>query len=128
MLERVGGLSSSAEGEDEYQCELIRRLKLDGCNVPSFGSGERVSATMGAKPFVLWLPLGYHPWWYKKVKKALWRLNRDASVSVLLDRLFVNGLPSVKVAWKNMLPSTDKLLQLGWRLGSAWKERSSSEL
>ena len=63
-------------------------------------------------------PIGYHSWWYRHVKRAIFRMNADVESNVLL-RMGTNwDLPKVRVAWKNMLPSTDKLLRPnGWRMG-----------
>ena len=118
MMKNVASITTSSEAVKEYQFELAIRLRNDGCLLPSLEAG-RAYAVMGARPFVLWLPLGYHPWWYRKVKKALTRLNCDHGLSNLLSMAVKSWTnPTVRVAWKNMLPSTDKLLQPnGWRLG-----------
>ena len=110
MLRRIGALSHSLEAKNEYEIELTKRLENDGCLLVP----QRVCRVLRSKPdiFVLWLPVGYHPWWYRKLKRAIARLNRDKGLSCLwnFSNHFV-GQPVVRLAWKNMLPSTDKLLQ-----------------
>ena len=114
MLNRIEALSSSSEAKCEYRIELTKRLMHDGCLIPTVSTFSRkVSAVLGARPTPtnLWLSVGYHPWWYKHVRKMVGRINRDPALRSLLcasSHSFNN--PVVRVAWKNMLPSVDRLL------------------
>ena len=61
---------------------------------------------------LFWFPVGYHPWWYRTMRKAVGRFNNDPSFSALVR----NAKPSVgqirvKIAWKNSLPATSSLIQ-----------------
>ena len=78
------------------------------------GSGKNVGT------LIFWLPIGYHPWWYRQIRKAIACINRDVSINCLLKMAVGSwDLPNIRIAWKNMLPSTDNLLNCnnGWRMG-----------
>ena len=124
MLERVVPLTKSADAIYEFSDEVRNRLRNDGCLVPARRRCQVKTSSFSG--LILWLPMGHHPWWYRHVKKAIAQLNSDVGVSCLLTMGTKWSCPRVKVAWKNMLPSTNKLLKpTGWRMGSVWKVPSS---
>ena len=99
-----------------YSSEIRNRLRNDGCFVPAVLEGQAKSPS--SKLDSLWLPIGYHPWWCKVLKRAIGRFNKDDSVGFLLEMGTSLTRPVVKIAWKNMLPRTDFLLRPnGWRMG-----------
>ena len=92
--------------------ELLKGLRKDGCFLPTIKSArDGVVSKRFSSSLNLWLPLGYHPWWYRQVKRALARMNNDVGLNTLLKMAVKWNLPTVHVAWKNMLPSTDNLLR-----------------
>ena len=99
-------LSRADVCKEEYRIELITRLKHDGCLLNTSLGARR---SLHGKPvFQLWLPLGYHPWWYRKLKCAISSLNKDSGpLSLWNFRENSCGTADVRLAWKNMLPSTD---------------------
>ena len=112
MLQRVPSLSNSDGGVAAYNAELLRRLYNDGCLVHLTHNKNMKSLKRVSRSSMLWLPMGYHPWWCRQMKRAVSRMNNDASLNSLLRMAVGSGnLPTVRVSWKNMLPSTDTLLQ-----------------
>ena len=112
MLKRVNTLTSSGDAVCEYTDELLKRLREDGCFLPTTKSArDGVVSKRFSSSLNLWLPLGYHPWWYRQVKRALARMNNDVGLNTLLKMAVKWNLPTVHVTWKNMLPSTDNLLR-----------------
>ena len=99
-----------------YKREIMSRLGKDGCVVPGVQPGQpdfiRVETRLPENSFVCWLPLGFHPFWQRQVKKVVRRVNKDTS----LQSLFLNAMPgsecvNIKVAWRNFLPSVQNLIQ-----------------
>ena len=120
ILNRIDVLTTIPEAISVYKDEVKRRLKRDGCIVPLSSSSSFSSTPVsrghsrGRSVHVLWWPLGHHPWWYRLIKRALHRFNKDVSMSSLLGMAIPRTREkpvSVKVAWKNFLPKTQSLLQ-----------------
>ena len=116
MMKTSMKLASSAGDAEMYRVELIERLKNDGCVVPpkqgvQVGKANLALSCLAPKT-VFWLSLGYHPWWYRTVKRAASRFNNDCSFSSMLSSAVPSWQNSiVKIAWKNALPQTQMLIQ-----------------
>ena len=96
-----------------WVCDTLCR---DNCLVPHVQSCcvARGRLRKHGKPdgHIMWLPLAYHPWWRRVVRRAVARFNRDESMNALL----LNANPlwrrlSIRIAWSNMLPKVQTLLQ-----------------
>lgn len=114
MLKRIKELSGNKEVESSCVSEVLRRLRVDGCAVPSMQQGSLMLKRRFSRKasVILWLPVSFHPWWYRQVKKALRKFNADLAMSSMLG----SAVPSmrnvqVKCAWRNFLPSTESLIQ-----------------
>ena len=112
LVKRTMSLASKDVIVKPFLEEVSARLRNDGCFVPSFA--ESSSKMLARKPSAraLWLPLGYHPWWCKTAKKAVARINKDASFQSLLS-MTSPGLAKarIRIAWRNMLPCNQTLFQ-----------------
>ena len=113
LFKRAELLTNSSEALCEYKSVLTSRLRNDGCLVPSGMERHRgLSALNCRESKMFWLPLGFHPWWYRQVRKALTRMNSNSSLTCLLPMAVKAWKhPRVRLAWKNMLPNTQILLQ-----------------
>ena len=112
MLNRAASLTIGEDAQCGYRSELTNRLINDGCVLPSWTGNVRPRCSRAFKDCpVFWLPLGYHPWWDRQIKKAVRRLNKDTSYNVLLQGSVGWQSPVLRLAWKNMLPNTNNLLQ-----------------
>ena len=101
------------QSNDESDMEEIREGEAEdeGLGMPSCAD-RRIAKSAVWRRTICWLPLGYHPWWSRQINKAIKRMNGDSSLNCLLPMAnAVFKKPFVRVAWKNMLPNTDALLQ-----------------
>ena len=113
LLKHADELTSSKDALCDYRKVLTDRLICNGCMVPSFDAcGSHVRSRNFMPSSIFWFPVGFHPWWHRQVRRAITRWNRDTTTNQLL--LMAVGTwrhPRVRIAWKNMLPSTQSLLQ-----------------
>ena len=111
MMRRLEKLASDPDDVCAYKAELSTRLRKDNCIVPNWSSGERRGAKPRPVDWTLWLPLPYTPWSARSLTKSLRRFGRDESYRALL----LSVKPSweqfgIRIAWRNVLPSTQSLL------------------
>ena len=112
LAKRMGSLASRSAMVQPFLDEMFARLRSDGCFVPAFA--ESSSKMLARKPSAraVWLPLGYHPWWCKTVKKAVARINNDTSFQSLLSMASPDlAKARIRIAWRNMLPCNQTLFQ-----------------
>ena len=111
MMRRVEKLTNSHGALVDYKNELLDRLRANDCVLPFSGAGEWGDTIPQKHAF--WLPLSYHPWWHRQIKRAVSRVNDDGTLNVLLSssnrRWRENS--RVGIAWKNILPTTSSLIQ-----------------
>ena len=97
------------------------RLSFDGCIVPREKPRDGIFVGLrtdrpkfyhSSGSRVLWMPVSYHPWWFRYIKKVVRRVNSDSSlVSLLCSAFGTSNVIIMRVAWKNFLPSNASLLQ-----------------
>ena len=111
LFDRMTSLASRDDVRDECLKEIERRLKNDDCVVPLAGRFRQKGPSLQKICSVsLWLPLGYHPWWSRTVKRATFRINHDQGMQHLIRcGLLVDDPVHVRIAWKNFLPCIDSL-------------------
>ena len=129
MMYIIGSIWSTLATDDCDRKHVLdvthARLRCDGSMVPRAKSGgETVVVQCAGKAKLhasncsrmLWMPVSYHPWWSRYIKKAARRVNEDSYLAVLRGSAFgtSHGF-RMRVAWKNFLPSNVSLLQ-----GKAW--------
>ena len=114
MINGIAKVTGNPEVVKEYQDEVRIRLKNDGCFVPTTVDSTQCRKRRCVVPReTVWLPISYHPWWHRSVVKAVRRLNNEPGFAALLEMAMPKHNKTVlKVAWKNMLPSTGELVQL----------------
>ena len=116
MVNRLVSLSSTEEMRELVVKEMLTRLRADGCFVPQtkvLRLSRVCTAKQPSKPCrVLWLPMPFHPWWYRLLKRAVGRINNDPSLRNLFSAAFESELPfQLRVSWKNYLPANGSLLR-----------------
>ena len=117
-MNRIEGLVDDVDLRMEYRAEVLRRFRRDGCMIPAQLSRAASCIVQRGQPrpepvnSSFWFGVGYHPWWYRSLRKAVTRFNKDLSFSDLVRNAKPNvGHIRVNIAWKNSLPATSSLIQ-----------------
>ena len=116
MLARLCGLTNSSQGRRQVRDALVSRFRshfafdtafdLSHVNVVGMIS---VRAAPGAQrsgdSHTIRLPIGYHPGWRQAILGAISSFNRDPAAQALYRIAFGKEAPTIRVAWRNILPN-----------------------
>ena len=117
MIKYLEKLSSNESVKLACVAEAKRRLREDKCIVPSSSNAcvprsvLRPNERQASSVINLWMPIGFHPWWHRCVKRAINRANCDNAMRVLLRYAFSSENVKIRRAWKNFLPANQSLFQ-----------------